>query len=113
MVLTKAERSKINKRNRKMGYRAEYDSVILLRSLGYWVMRLRSRQQRGEMSPVDGYYWDPVKQVFGFFTTKVRKNLITKKEIDSLKLLGKKWRCEILFMWRERGIKYEVLQTHQ
>ncbi len=112
MVLTKAERSRINKKNRADGYRAEYDSVIKLRSLGCWVKRLRTRDQVGEMSPVDGYYWNPTKQMFGFFTTKVRKSLITETEIELLKLLGKKYRCEILFTWRDRGIKYEVLQKH-
>jgi len=109
VTISKAERSKINKRNRKLGYRAEYDSVLLLRGLGYWVMRLRSRQQRGEMAPVDGYYWDPIRQMFGFFTTKIRKSLITKPEIESLKYLSKKYRCEILFFWRERGMKFEVI----
>jgi len=109
MTISKAERSKINKRNRKLGYRAEYDSVLLLRGLGYWVMRLRSRQQRGEMAPVDGYYWDPARKVFGFFTTKVRKELITKTEIQLMKFLGKKWECEILFFWREKGMKFEVI----
>ena len=109
MTISKAERSRINKRNRKLGYRAEYDSVLLLRGLGYWVMRLRSRQQRGEMAPVDGYYWDPTRKVFGFFTTKIRKDLITKTEIQLLKILANKWRCEMLFFYREKGMKFEVI----
>ena len=62
------------------------------------------------MSPVDGYYWDPFRKVFGFFTTKVRKNLITESEIESLRLLSKKYRCEILFFWRNKGMKFETIQ---
>jgi hypothetical protein len=110
LVLTKAERSKINKNNRKTGYRAEYDSVVLLRNCGCWAKRLKSREQKGEMSPVDGYYWNPTSRKFGFFTTKVRKNLITESEIESLIFLSKKYRCEILFFWRDKGMKFDIIQ---
>jgi hypothetical protein len=109
MTLTKKERSKINKANRAKGYRVEYDSVLWLRGLGCWTKRLRSRDQKGEMSPIDGYYWDPFRRVFGFFQAKYRYNLLKQEEKDRIIAVCEKYMCEGLFIWRDRGLKVITL----
>ena len=109
MTLSKKERSKINKSNRAKGYRVEYDSIVALRKRGYWVRRMPSKQQRNEMSPVDYFYWDPNTQIFGFGQAKYHKKLLTQVERDKLSELNKKYRCEIMFSWRDNGIKFQCL----
>jgi len=110
-VLTKAERSAINKKNRADGYRAEYDAVVYLRNHGCWAKRLKQKEQRKEMSCVDGYYWDPFRQVFGFLQAKVRKELLHHPERELIIALCKKYRCEGMFFWRDygHGMKFEFL----
>jgi hypothetical protein len=109
LTLSKKERSKINKANRAKGYRVEYDSVLWLRDLGCWVKRLRSRDQKGEMSPIDGYYWDPFRKVFGFFQSKYRYDLLKQEEKLRIIEVCKKYKCEGLFFWRANGIHVEIL----
>jgi hypothetical protein len=63
------------------------------------------------MAPVDGYYFDPERQVFGFFQAKVRKELLTALEVELLLALSIKYKCEIKFFWRDygHGMKFEFL----
>ena len=109
MVLSRKERSKINKANRAKGYRVEYDTVQLFKSLGWWAKRLPSREQKGKWSPVDGFFWNPDKRMFGYFQSKVRKALLTTSEIQNLCLLAQEYKCDIIFSWRDWGIKWEYL----
>jgi len=109
MVLSRKERAKINKANRAKGYRVERESVLKLREKGCWVKRLWQKEQRGEMSPVDYIYWDPIRKVFGFGQAKYTKNLLTQLEIELLRFLSQKYGLEIMFSWRDYGIKFEVL----
>jgi len=100
-----------SKRARDKGYRAERDSVLLLRTMGCWAKRLRSRDQVGEMRPVDGYYWDPIRKAFGFFQTKYQKKYFGREERERLLLLCAKYNVECMLFWRERGMKFEILRS--
>ena len=110
MVLSRKERSKINKANRAKGYRVEYDSVIYLREkLRCWARRLPSRAQKGEMSCIDGYYWDPFRRVFGFFQSKYRYDLLAPPERSMIITICDRYRCEGIYFWRDNGIKMEII----
>jgi hypothetical protein len=83
----------------------------MLKSWGYWARRLPSREQKGYWSCVDGYYWDPQTQIFGYFQSKYRYELLKSEERERLIQIGKDWNCEMLFIWRQRGIRHEILKT--
>jgi len=104
-----------SKEARAKGNGVEYGTVYMLRKEGYWAKRLKSKEQIGEMHCVDGYYWNPVTQTFGYFQAKYRQKYLRKPEREELWNLGEKYRCEILFTYREehkRGIRREILH-HQ
>ena len=80
-MLTKEQRSKINKANRARGYRNERNDVLFHREKRIFAFRIPTKQQRGDLATWDVIVCKPtgteVHQV------KDRKELMTKLEKEN------------------------------
>jgi len=97
------------KKARAKGYRVEYDTVIQLRNLGCWAMRLPSRRQVGIMRPIDVIFWNPITKVFGFVQCKFNKKNFHAEEKERFIFVCKKYGATGYLAHRDNGIKMETV----
>ena len=91
---------------RAKGYRVEYDDVWFHRNQGIFAFRLPSRQQVGELRPLDVIVCtNPVQ----FHQCKYQKKYFHAEERERLKALCKKYNAVPILCHRDNGLKFEAI----
>ena len=98
-----------SRKARAKGYAVENDSVKKLKSWGWWAKRNPSKQQTGQFHVVDYFFWNPFTQRFGFGQAKYKREYLHRAEREELEELSRRYKCDILFSWRDRGIWFQSI----
>lgn len=104
-MLTREERSKINKSNRRRGYNVERDDVLFHRKNKIFAFRIQSRQQRGDLAT-----WDVVvckKEGVEVHQCKYHKKLLKPLERENHIRTVTYYGLIPVLCWRDYGLKWE------
>jgi len=94
-----------SKSARRKGYRLEYDTVQHFKKQGIFATRNPAYNQRGDMRPVDVIVCkDPI-----FVQCKYRKKYLHEEEKERIKVACKSFNATAMLVWRDRGIRKEIL----
>ena len=110
MVLSKAERSKINKANRARGYRVERLDVLYHKERGIFAFRFPQKHQRKDFAT-----WDIIVcKATGteIHQVKDRKDLMGKLEKENHIRTVTFWGMIPVLCWRVpfKGLRFEILE---
>ena len=109
-MLTKEQRSKINKRNRAKGYAVEREDFNYWRKRGIFAFRIPSRQQRGELSTFDVIVCKPTGTEC--HQCKARKDLLKQIENDNHVRICNYYKMIPVLCYKipYKGLRWEVMK---